>query len=375
MQNVTRAKVNHQNATNSTGPRSDVGKSRSARNALKHGLTATPPTLIGEDQKKWLQLLHGIIESINPQNYLEQQYAEDLAHQQWKRLRIREYEASRNQMIVHRVNNAHGQHEKLNELREDCERFKSLCKEWKELQQIIPGILSRAPTESVTGGEASCLFETIVTLLDHDILIQQQLRGQVLISAGYRMPDGTDAVIDDVDLLEAISWNRGMLNQGLKHIAKTVRTSVKGLISSLPTRIVDKHNSYRQDYFDSKKELAELERDTHKQNSAAILMEMHADNSENRTIQRLENHSSKQIQQAMQQIAIQRALHSEPASQSNLSVGVAISNDVSVAIPKVSGNTTTEIDGLKPLESADECTFEAASLTDNLRKDPVKALS
>lgn len=370
-----RTVVNRSNASHSTGPKTPDGKSRSARNSLKHGLTATPPTLIGEDPSKWLQLLDGITESVNPQNFLEQLNVEDLAYQHLKRMRLREYEVTRNQMSVHRGNYAQGQHEKLNELREDCQRFKSLCKDWKELQQVIPAILHRPPKESVTGGEASCLFETIVTLLEHKKLSEEHYLSQFLSSAGYRMPDSTETAFDDVDLFEAITWNRGKLNPGLKHIAKTVETSVKTLIDSLATKIAEQLKSYHQGYINSKKELAELERDALKQNSGPIYKEIHADSSENRSIQRLEGHSAKQLQLALQRIAFLRALDLEPATQPSLSVGVAISNDVNVAMTRRSANTTTEIDDLSQLKSTDESTFEAANLADHLRKEAAEVLS
>lgn len=370
-----RTVVNRSNASRSTGPKTTNGKTRSARNSLKHGLTATPPTLIGEDPSKWLQLLNGITESVKPQNFLEQLHVEDLAYQHLKRMRLREYETVNNLMIVHRGNHAQGQQQKLDELREDCERFNSLCKEWKELLQVIPSILNRASKESVTPGEASRLFESIVFLLEHRELSEQHYDSQLLSSAGYRMPDSTDTIFDDVDLFEAISWNRGMLNKGLKHIAETVKTSVKTLTDSLATKIAEKLKSYHQDYLDSTKELAELERDALKQNSGQIYKEIHADTSENRTIQRLESQSAKQLQLALQRIASLRALNMEPAPQPNLSVGVAISNGVNVAMTSRSANTTTEIDELSQLQSVDESTFESANLADHLSKEPVKVLS
>jgi hypothetical protein len=41
--------ANRENAKRSTGPRSEAGKARSARNALKHGLSAEHVVMLGED--------------------------------------------------------------------------------------------------------------------------------------------------------------------------------------------------------------------------------------------------------------------------------------------------------------------------------------
>lgn len=70
-----------------------------------------------------------------------------------------------------------------------------------------------------------------------------------------------------------------------------------------------------------------------------------------------------------------RALNMEPAPQPNLSVGVAISNGVNVAMTSRTANTTTEIDELSQLKSVDESTFESANLADHLSKETAKVLS
>ena len=47
---INQAEINHSNARNSTGPRTDAGKQRSSQNALRHGLTARTAVLPSEDQ-------------------------------------------------------------------------------------------------------------------------------------------------------------------------------------------------------------------------------------------------------------------------------------------------------------------------------------
>ncbi len=49
MTSPDRAEISRQNSRRSTGPKSEIGKSRSKYNALKHGLTAKLPVLPQED--------------------------------------------------------------------------------------------------------------------------------------------------------------------------------------------------------------------------------------------------------------------------------------------------------------------------------------
>ena len=81
------------------GPRTAAGKTTVARNALKHGLTATTPVVPGlEDPAHWQRHLDGMLESLQPEGYHEQVLAERIALILWKTRRCLVYELA---LIAH----------------------------------------------------------------------------------------------------------------------------------------------------------------------------------------------------------------------------------------------------------------------------------
>ena len=74
------------------GPNTERGKAASSRNALKHGLRSQSPVVPGESHGDWQRHLDGIMESLEPQNYLEEQFAGLIALGLWRRWRIERYE-------------------------------------------------------------------------------------------------------------------------------------------------------------------------------------------------------------------------------------------------------------------------------------------
>ena len=86
--------ANQANARKSTGPRTPNGKTRSAQNALKHGLTATTPVLPDEDPEAFAGLRQEIFEQYKPTTVLvETALVEDLVRVVWRLGRVAPIEA------------------------------------------------------------------------------------------------------------------------------------------------------------------------------------------------------------------------------------------------------------------------------------------
>ena len=66
------SRINQQNASHSTGPRTDEGKARSCRNALKHGLRARKLALPNEDPEELAARAEAFHAHYNPQNPTEE---------------------------------------------------------------------------------------------------------------------------------------------------------------------------------------------------------------------------------------------------------------------------------------------------------------
>ena len=81
-------KANRNNAKKSTGPRTEQGKTRSAKNALKHGLLARDTVLPGEDPADFDRQLSALEADIQPANSLEFELVRQIADSQWRMRRL-----------------------------------------------------------------------------------------------------------------------------------------------------------------------------------------------------------------------------------------------------------------------------------------------
>ena len=87
---TTRAQIraNRKNAKKSTGPRTEDGKARVAKNALKHGLLARDTVLPGEDPADFDSQLSALEADIQPANSLEFELVRQIADSQWRMRRL-----------------------------------------------------------------------------------------------------------------------------------------------------------------------------------------------------------------------------------------------------------------------------------------------
>jgi hypothetical protein len=80
--------ANKRNAHKSTGPTTEVGRAKSSRNALKHGLTAEQVTIEGEQARQFEAFRDDILESLCPEGAIEEQLAERIALCWWRLRRV-----------------------------------------------------------------------------------------------------------------------------------------------------------------------------------------------------------------------------------------------------------------------------------------------
>ena len=84
--------ANRANAAHSTGPTSDGGKAKSSQNATTHGLTGGPVVLPTEDMSEFQRFSVAIIASLEPEDALEQEFAEMVANALWRLKRAKPIE-------------------------------------------------------------------------------------------------------------------------------------------------------------------------------------------------------------------------------------------------------------------------------------------
>jgi hypothetical protein len=79
-----------------TGPVTPGGKARASRNALKHGLSVAAPIVVEmEDPEAWEAHLEGMMASLEPEGYHEEELARRIAGLLWRLRRVEVYEANR----------------------------------------------------------------------------------------------------------------------------------------------------------------------------------------------------------------------------------------------------------------------------------------
>jgi len=89
--------ANRRNARRSTGP-SSMGKARSSRNALKHGLTATRVLAVGrEEQLQVSEFIDAMREALAPVGAIEELLVDKLINVAW---RLRRASAMERQLIL-----------------------------------------------------------------------------------------------------------------------------------------------------------------------------------------------------------------------------------------------------------------------------------
>jgi len=88
------AEANQANAQQSTGPRTEEGKARSAQNAIKHGAFAKSIILPGESEIEFKILHDAFIKDHNPEGETERSLVRGLAETQWRLNRLRRWEAA-----------------------------------------------------------------------------------------------------------------------------------------------------------------------------------------------------------------------------------------------------------------------------------------
>jgi hypothetical protein len=84
--------ANRANAQRSIGPTSDEGKATSSQNATTHGLTGKTVLLPGENPTEFELFCTAIVADLEPAGPLEAEFAQIVAHSQWRLKRVKRIE-------------------------------------------------------------------------------------------------------------------------------------------------------------------------------------------------------------------------------------------------------------------------------------------
>jgi uncharacterized protein YktA (UPF0223 family) len=87
--------ANRRNAKKSTGPVTPIGKAKSARNSVRHGLFSTQVVLPHENEDEYLALKDELAETLKPVGAVEQMLVDKIALCIWRQQRLAHAEAAR----------------------------------------------------------------------------------------------------------------------------------------------------------------------------------------------------------------------------------------------------------------------------------------
>jgi hypothetical protein len=88
MASAAQVVANIENATHSTGPRTEDGKARASQNAIKHGLTSNKCLLLpDEDEAEFREFSSQLKYTYAPGNSVEAELVDDIVSIQWRRKR------------------------------------------------------------------------------------------------------------------------------------------------------------------------------------------------------------------------------------------------------------------------------------------------
>ena len=90
---------NRQNAQASTGPKTEEGKARSSRNALKNGLYAKAALLPEESREEYLAFTSSLVVELKPAGPLQAELVQTVSDSLWRLRRIRIAEASQTERL------------------------------------------------------------------------------------------------------------------------------------------------------------------------------------------------------------------------------------------------------------------------------------
>ncbi|MHC4426752.1 MAG: hypothetical protein ACYSYV_11750, partial [Planctomycetota bacterium] len=96
MSTEAQIKANQENAQKSTGPRTAEGKATVSQNAVKHGLFASEPVVLGEDQAEFKLHREQMLADWYPRGYMETVLAHRIISLSW---RLRRAERMQNHAI------------------------------------------------------------------------------------------------------------------------------------------------------------------------------------------------------------------------------------------------------------------------------------
>ncbi|MBM3979722.1 MAG: hypothetical protein FJ304_05470 [Planctomycetes bacterium] len=255
MTTLAKIEANRRNAALSTGPRTDAGKARVARNAVTHGIFAQVPVVPGECAATWDAHRAGVVAALDPAGLLELALAERAALLLWRLQRVARYEveAVAAAMDAAEVPPVPEPEDSLPEpfpvpqpkTREEqlWDTREALRKARRAYAEIVPArdVLAPDPADESAARLFAALPPAAVSALF------EAARGRVHVADGahpnpprYDTKAFRKALALSGDTARAVAWTPEMIGRGLSVYAGFAREPVEGFIEGVRTAIVER---------------------------------------------------------------------------------------------------------------------------------------
>jgi hypothetical protein len=299
--------TNAANAARSTGPKTTEGKTRSSKNALRHGLRSDAPVLPGERAEDWEAHLAGIFASLAPLGTLEETLAGRVALCLWRLDRVARYEtkvttvrlaeASEEIRSAESLPNPFDREPKkaavqLKNTLDTLEKTRQFVNLWEGGARLLEQLLRTPDEAKISADDVDCAF--------HDLWTEAEKRGHC--------PDPSDggflAIVgvphDEIDTAFAWEgWTAGMVKKGLARLASAAKLPPEKLLARAVKARQDIQESNKAAVGTLERKVMDLRRHVRIQEERAQQRLLLLDEKTLGTVSRYEAHLSRQMLQAL----------------------------------------------------------------------------
>jgi hypothetical protein len=337
MTSLAKASANRLNAQNSTGPRTAAGIAHSSRNAVRHGIFATVPVVMGEEETEWDDFRTGFVDSLGAEGTVELTLAERTASLLWRLRRLVRYESAKTAVAQERA----AQHRTSYDDEFDVEfQDDQRCEERavEEAQEKLAGC--KANHERASAGQA--LIVLLPSRPDEEEVSEVAARGilnaafwvnERTIEVSSSPPNSRDflkEIGEPARQFKAVSWTVGHVRRGLGYYAGKASVELAKFLELLTVELENRVRDGAVAVTQAAAALAQFEtrvelRLARRRTVGAVLSAEFLDK-----LTRYEAHLGRQLQQTLVQLEMLQSLRAGQyvAPPAVAEVGVTVTSDI-----------------------------------------------
>jgi hypothetical protein len=309
--------ANRNNAGRSTGPKTPQGKSRSSKNAIRHGFRSDLAVLPFEQADAWERHRDGVVSSLAPAGTLEEALALRVALCLWRLQRVAVYEASTATAAIEGVADEMARHEtgdpnlvlvaaasddarRLRKTEEELDKVRVHVEETKAQLVIVELLVAGADDATTVDGEAAAgVLEDADNSVPRD---EDDTEGGLDINeADFLVRVGVPE--DELDEpWEWKGWTAGMVRRGISLVAAHAKYPADRLLARMVAGDREHLEAKRQEARGLAAKAQAIRRRAKAAEDRARLHRLLPDEALLEKLTRYEAHLSRQLSQALHEL-------------------------------------------------------------------------